>query len=370
MAVTTMMGFESNSTHAEPLASAIGTVSVSTTQARSGTYSLRCNLASSAEGFLTIAGGTTGYAHFGLYVATMPSVERRIALGLKLKADGTLTVYNNASTLLGTSATALVTGRWYWIGVRYAAVTAVLLQIDGVDQVTATQDIANITSLGCDSPEASAIDIYIDDFVVDDAGYLPTTTKLARLLPISDNATTAWTAGAGATTNLWDAADNLPPAGVASASETNTTNVESASSTGTANYIANMTTYSTAGIVAGDTVLAVRAYAHHGEDIATGAKTGSIEMTGNPVIAATTFTFGAGAGGAHAASSGGLWIRVNTAVSASPSVTLGTSPTVKLIKTDTTTRTGCVDYVCVYVAYQLAAGQVPYVNPMPPLLAQ
>lgn len=273
------------------------------------------------------------------------------AINIRLNATGTLAYYNN-TTLIGTSTTALTdTNKWYLVEYRDGVSGTVdLLKID--DAVQITGDVGASVSVPqrmgpAGDTVADTYTVHYDDWAVDDAAF-PGAGRVVLLLPISDNTRTNWTAGAGGTTNLFDAINNLPPAGLASASETDTSNIESASSTGTATYIANMTSYATAGISASDTIKSVNAFCAHGEDIATGTKTGSIELTGNPVVAAQTFNFG-NDGGAHGAYLG-LWSRTNK-LSVAPSVTVGTSPTLKLVKTDTTTRVGCVCFAGIYVDY-------------------
>jgi hypothetical protein len=308
---------------------------------------------------------STGGIGFGLYIATGPSVTRTIVnkagssnINVRLTSSLTLEVYND-TTLLGTSY-ALTTGRWYWVGMRIEAGTDVaFLQIDGSDAViaTATPASASLQAIGCSDTEASAIDIYIDDIVLDNA-QIPQPHRVNLLLPISDNSRTNWTAGAGGTTNLFAGVDNNPPGGLASASETNTSNIESASNTGTANYVANMTTYATAGVGPRDVVTGVIPFIRQGEDISTGTKTGSFEVTSNPVIGATTFTFGGNAG-AHGEEATGAWLTTTAAsVTASPSVAIASSPTMKVTKTDTTTRTGCISLMAMYVCWRPAGGSI------------
>ena len=381
MAMTACTSYElqiaTGTTQSDGVFSLTGTASLSTNQARTGTRSARVNPASGASGAATHS-IASGFGGFGLYIATMPSVARSIvgfatsnAVSIRLNTNGTLSVMTggSAGTLIGTSATALTTGVWYWISLRRSDGSSVpLLQINGVTEVTGT--LSGMGSqgwlLGCNETEASAIDLYFDDLIVDDAAHVPP-SKVATLLPISDNSRTNWTAGAGATTNLFDAVDNNPAGGVASASETNTTNIESASNTGTANYVANLATYASAGINAADTVRGVTLFCRNGEDIATGTKTGTFELTGNPVVGTTAFTFG-NDNGAHAAENGGAWV-TSTASSSSPSVTVGSSPTMRVTKTDTTTRVACVDLMGINVAWTPVDARVPYSTPYPQLLA-
>lgn len=362
MAILGFVGFETRQAQVDGI-TITGTAAISQTQARTGTSSMRINPASGANGKYDIVGGNlSGYLHFGLYVASAPTLTRFIVggpinIGLALRSTGALE-YFSSGVSEGTSA--VLSAGWHWIGVRQTAGTSVaVVQIDGVDAITGTGQTINSYGMGCTQSEASAIDIYFDDHIINSTGFLAS-SKVALLVPISDNANTSWTRGAGVTTTgLFNPVATVPPPGVASASETDSTNIESAASTGTANYIANLTTYTTAGVGASDTVLAVQTLVQHGEDISTGTKTGSFEITANPTITATTFTFGADAG-AHGATPT-TWTSAKGTITNLPSVTLGSSPTMKVVKTDTTTRTACVDFMGAYMAWTpaAAAGALP-----------
>jgi hypothetical protein len=336
-----------------------GTVAISTTQVRTGAKSLRCNPASGASGSVTLQ-TTAGFTHFGLYIASMPSVDRVIfGLGttditIKLKSTGALQIFNGV-TSLGTSSTLLTTGIWYWIGVRQTTGTSVpFLQINGVTEVTATTTVTpNTTQIGPSGTEASAIDIYIDDVVCDDTALLAS-SKVYLLKPISDNARGAnWFCGNGVqTTALWDAVNNIPPAGVASASETVTTNIEHSGGATNA-YDANLETYTTAGVASGDTVLMVKPYIRHGEDIATGTKVLNGTLVSNPA-GSTSANFNAGNdGGAHGADPTG-WVTNALPQVNNPSPTLGTSPVLRVNRPETASRVACVDFMGAYVVWQPA----------------
>lgn len=338
--------------------------SASSSVVRTGSYSLRINPASGVAGYW-MPGVGANYVSFALRIATLPSVSRIIVgqnatnyLNLRLNSDGTLSLYN-ASTLLANGTTALSTGTWYHIWLRHLSGTsAPAVVIDGVTEITATWTASgSYTMFGCTGTEASSLDLYIDDIVNTDNTSNGPFYKVIDLKPISDNTNTNWRKGGGTTTgtDFWEAVNNVPPAGLASASETDTTNVESASNTGTAQYIANLESYSTGGIVSGDTIAIVLPVIRHGEDISTGTKTGTVYCNSNPSGSGDTFTAGADQG-AHAGDNSsttkynGLF---GTAIS-TPSVTLGTSPSIRVVKTDTTTRVLCVDYMALRVIYSVA----------------
>jgi len=377
VAVTFMTGFEAQAASADGITSLNGTAAYSTAQARTGVASIRCNPASGVTGYIN-ASTATGWYHAAVYIATMPSVARyilgtNIREAVRLNTDGTLSYKDGNGAIVGTSATALTTNAWYWVGWRGPIGTTVpCLQINGVTEVTGSPAGATATAFfaGCLGTEASGIDIYIDDIIVDGAGFLAP-SKVDIALPISDNTRTAVTAGAGGTTDLWDAVNNTPPAGLASASETNTSNIEYPASA-TESYIANLETYTTLGVASGDTVLAVQSVIRHGEDIATGTKNGVLGAVTNPTISdSLSFVFGTD-GGAHGADSGGaLWVTKFGTLTTSPSVTVGTSPTLAVTRVSEI-RVGCVDFMGLLVAWTpgTAATRVPYYQPYPQLLAQ
>jgi len=358
----------------------VGTSSYSTTTVRTGAASLRCNPASGATGRVLLDISTVGdFVHFGLNIATLPSLDRvifgQIAAGnvnVRLTSTGGLALYIN-TTLMGTSVN-LSTATWYWIGVRTLTGTSVaFLQIDGLDSVTGTGTVSGTpVSLGFIGTEASAADIFFDDVIVDNAAFL-SNGKADIALPISDNTVTGVTDANGATTNLWQAVDNTPPAGVASANEAANpkASIKYPASV-TEDYLANLETYTTLGIASGDTVLAVQSIVRHGEDITTGTK--NLQNVGaltNPTVAGASVTAGSD-GGAHAAESGAnFWVTTFGTVTTSPSVTLGTSPTIRTSRVSES-RVACIDFMGMNVAWTpgAAAEQVPYVNPMPQLLAQ
>jgi len=267
MAVTFATGFEGQQDSIDSVTFQGSGVTPSTAQSRTGVASLRCNAVSSTiTGFVPSSTITGGWIHFGIYVATLPSATRTIAgnisngwVGLTITPAGAIEVWTNGANL-GTSS-AISTGTWHWIGFRNNTGTGVSwLQVDGADAgISGNGTISSgLQRMGIwDGVAANpAGDIYYDDVIADSAGFLAP-SKVDIALPISDNTRTAVTTGNGGTTNLWDAVNNTPPTGVVSASETATTNIEYPASL-TEDYIANLETYTTLGISASDTVLAVQ----------------------------------------------------------------------------------------------------------------
>jgi hypothetical protein len=354
MAVTFMTGFEAQNASIDGI-TITGTAAYSAT-ARTGGSSIYCSPASGSSGYITLS-TASNYQHFGLRASG--ALGERLVFGsiaagtINLRLTGTLEikVYLN-TTLIGTSAS-LNNSTWYWIGVRQVTGTNVaFLQIDGTDSVTGTATVtATSAILGYSGTESYAGGARFDDVIGDNTNFLAP-SKVTNLVPISDNANTNWVRGGGSTTtSLYIPVSTAPPPGVASASETDSTNIECASNT-TNNYTANLTTYATAGIKLSDTLLAVYPVIRHGEDISTNTKAGTVEIVANPAISTTSFNFGNDAGAHAAESSSPLWYTTFGTLTTSPSVTLSSSPTMRVIKTTTSTRVACVDYMGMIVAWE------------------
>lgn len=376
MAITFLTGFEGGHIATEPSApTVIGTSSYSTTQKRTGAFALRCNPASGATGGQQYSSSFPAYMHFGLYVATLPSVERRVyggtptagIINVRLTSSGTLKIYENA-TLLGTSSAAFSSPGWHWVGIRQVTGTSqVFLQIDGVDEVTATATITAITgSLGCHGTEASAIDIYIDDALGDDTGFLQP-SNVDTALPISDNARgSGWVGGAGGTTNLFDAVNNTPPTGVVDTG-TNASQIRNATSAANSDMDFNCETYTTLGIGASDTVLAVQPVIMTGAPVTTSAKQGTIGNASNPAIAQVSLSAGGTSGAFWSGTTAGTfptgWKYSAGTLTISPTVTLGNSPVIRVRQVTSSTRIAMVCYMGLNVAWTPAAAAATFAPP-------
>ena len=339
MAVTFLTGFEAQAALVDNI-TLTGTAAYNATTPRTGAAQIRCSPASGASGYITIPYASAGYYHFGLRLGTVPQGMDRLLFGAI--ASGTINVRQNAgtnnlsiylnTTQIGSSVS--IGSGWYWIGVRAVTGTSVpFLQVDGVTVVTGTATVSawsgNIGYSGTETPLNTA-SIDIDDIIVDDAGFLAP-SKVALLLPISDNArATLWTGGVGGTTSLYDAVNNTPPAG--SATESNTTQIEHAGgAAGTTDaYDANMTTYTTAGVGATDKVIALQGVIVWGEDIQTGTKLLSYEGVSNPAWTGESSIdvstgHGSGAVGTYATGADGWNERGAGIVTSAPPIVTGTA---------------------------------------------
>lgn len=380
MARTLICGFEANDTGTGTPSGAnidgrpIGTGVSIDASSRTGSFALKVALTSGVTGRYEATTGSGHFVRFYMKVTVRPASTARQFYGnvsanfvtLRLNPSGTIAYYVD-TTLIGTSTAALTdTTKWYLIEIRSGTASSVaILRIDGVNEITGSPSSwSQVISLGTEDTVADTYTAFFDDLVRDDAAY-PGDSKVVLLIPTADTSNTNWRKGAGTTTgtDFYEAVNNLPPGGVASASETDVTNIESASSTGTAQYTATMSTYASKGIAAGDTIVAIQQIVDHGEDIATGTKTGTFELTANPVVSATAFTFGDD-GGAHGIynNAASLWAP-GRLITSGPSVTVSTAPTMKLVKTDTTTRVGCVCFMGIYVEYVPAVVSVFIAKP-------
>lgn len=364
-----LTGFETGAITSEPgYVTHAGSVAIESSIVRTGGYSLKLTPASGATGYVSYSapGGAAYSGRFYLRVTTLPGTARQIyggngagVLNLVLNPSGTI-AYRSATTTIGTSSTALTdTSRWYRIDFRGDSAASVnVLWIDGTAEVTGNAANANVgIAFGDrDNTTAATYTAYVDDAVWAGAADAPIGAGGSIvLLPSSISAAGGWVEGDGAgTAGIVGAISTKPPPGVASASETSATNMESATNSATDNIDLTMQSYTTGGIGASDTVNAVTAIVRHGEDIATGTKGGSVQITSNPAEGAeTSFNYG-GDGGAHAGEVG-VWVTGQSTLTAAPSLTFANQPVVRIGKRTATTRVVCVDFVGIYVDYTPAA---------------
>lgn len=348
---------------------------------RSGTYALKLNPPSGGSSRYDVYSIACAYIRYYVRVTALPTSLSRMLSGdlgsfntfVNVSSTGALELYEGGSapyTLIGTSTTKLTdTTKWYRIELRSGTASlAPILRIDGVDEITGTagSTLNAFPAFGPGVTEADTYTAYIDDVAGDDADWVGD-SQIVLLRPTSDNASGGWTGGAGGTTNLWDAVDNLPAVGKATANQTNTTNIENAVSSTTDNCDFNLTTYTTAGVPSGSTILSVQAHCRHGEDVATGTKTGALQIVSNPAQSGEdAFTFGNDAGAAVDEYST-TWKNTLGTMQASPSVTLGTAPVVRVGKRTATTRVVLIDAVGMYVEYVAAAAATSLLPPPQPM---
>jgi hypothetical protein len=319
------------------------------------------DLTSGVNGRLLVLGTFAGYVRFYIRVTARPATTARLicsAIGagivnLRLNANGTIAHYVN-TTLTGTSSTALTdTTRWYRVEFRLTNGTSVpILKIDGVTELTGSPSSWTASNfVGGNDTVGDTYTAYFDDIACDDTDF-PGEGRVVLLKPISDNARAAlWTGGAGGTTNLFDAVNNTPPIGTAT--ETDLTQIEHAGGAAgsTDAYDANMTTYATAGVGPSDLVNFVSIVAADGEDITTGTKLLAYSVVSNPAIASSGNVTAGGDAGALGTYPTTWEKRRFLASATSPTVTVGTSPVMRVTRPETASRVASVCFMGLYVEY-------------------
>lgn len=361
MARVGITGFEMGSVIGEGAGGTSTGFSFDSSIVRTGATSLKVIAQSGSSIAVTFIGHSAGRCvRVYVRVTTLPASTRLLIgtigasqLNVRLKSDGALELYNN-TTLLGTSTTKLTdTSRWYRIEVRSGTITSdELLRIDGVGEVSGSiTSLSTGGTVGAGDTVAATYTAYFDDMAVDDTTW-PGEGKIVLLVPISDNArATLWTGGVGGTTNLFDAVNNTPPIGTAT--ETDLTQIEHAGGAAgsTDAYDANMTSYATAGIAASDTITAIQFWIWHGEDSATGTKLLNFSLVSNPTQASSLANFTAGNDVGALGTFNVNWTRTQNGIISSPSVTVGTSPVMRVVRPETASRVASVCFMGMYVEY-------------------
>lgn len=270
-------------------------------------------------------------------------------------------VVGGVATFVIDSFATLSLNTWHKIQVYLLGTGTLDVYIDDVSDIVETSSYVggNIRYGVCcpfeasDAPVGAAgFQMLVDDFSVDSTTRHAGDLRCATLTPTSDIQRGSWTGGAGGTTNLWDAVNNLPPIGTAT--ETNLTQIESADGSGnntTDEYVAGFPAWNSS-LPNVASLIEVRCYIQTGEDVSTGAKTGSFAITQNPNQGAyTTITqFGPAAGGAlgtHPTN----WMPYQSVVDAS-AVDVTTAPRIAVRKTDTGTRVASVELIKLEVLYR------------------
>lgn len=372
MALTLLCGFEMQST-GEPF-SKTGTAAISTSVFRSGLASLQCNpsVGSAAVNFqIRPSGGTlTTFAQSARFYARFDAVSgaalQIAAAGnavsdaagwiLYINSSGTFTLGDGAGANNSTSANAITINDKVFHRIEVDSNgTSRTLYVDGVQwiAVTGITAAAAQTTFQLGSLVAITYNVFFDDLAVFDATIgAPATGAnniVALLLPTAGTNAGGWTDGAGGTGDIHGSVDNIPPVGVLAS--TAAAKIKNATSTTTGDYVATMQSYLVGGIPAGSIINAVQAICSHGEEVTTGnPKPGAVWIASNPAQTAGTGTFDYGNNVIEGTYPTG-WPSHSGPVAVSPSVTLGTAPTVTVRKNLASTRvTGCC-FIGMYVDY-------------------
>jgi hypothetical protein len=337
-------------------------------------------------GDVSVLDSTTGFIRFKLKFDALPTGNCTIFAILNSAANILYNAiqFDNATDQLKASSGSpggptLVTGQVYVVqfklDVNTAGSTAELI-VDGTTIYSGAVTLTSNTTqsfirFGTGTSDAAAPTWWYDDVAVNnDQGsaensYPDAAGNILISKPISDNLRDAlWTGGAGGTANLFSAVDNIPPIGTAT--ETDLTQIEHAGSAGTADqdYDANMQSYTTIGIGASDVIKVVHPVIVHGEDIATGTKLLACQVLSNPAGSLSgNITVGRDGGALGTfpttpSTFGGLWYGDHGTGSAvaNPSVTLGTSPVMRVRRPETASRVASVCGMYLMVEYTPPAG--------------
>lgn len=298
---------------------------------------------------------------------------------VRLLSDNTLRLYNGG-TGIGTATPALTAAIWYVVQVAWlfgtGSVDTLALRLYDATGATLLHS-TSATGQGLSetapveawwgwygNPGANEI-VYMDDFAWnDDQGanensWPAPERKVIYLPPVSDAQVGSWTAGAGGTSNLFEAVNNSPPAGLSAAGMTNTSQITTSDTSGdnaTDEYRANLRAYSAAGLSSSDTINILHPVADHGENADAGTKTGSLGLQANPSQTYATFTYGDDVAGVAIWPGNWRWKKGSPVYS--PSVTLGQNPVLAIRKTDAVASGVSVDCLGLYVEYTAGSGVV------------
>src|SRR5215831_1775544 len=223
--------------------------------------------ATTAQGLLyqvtNFAGAQTYFLRFYLCVGSRPTGSQQTVCmisagncGVMMKTTGELILVRAAqATTVATSSVLTADGATYYrVDYQFHYTGSVIdtgeLRLNGtvVGNYTGGSDStgSGFFFFSAGNNNGGAV-YYIDDVALNDASgssetSYPADGHVVILNSISDNARGSnWVAGAGGTTNLFDAVNNYPPVGLAVGSETNTSQVKNISKDTTGNYDVNLT---------------------------------------------------------------------------------------------------------------------------------
>ena len=360
----------------------VGTPTIDTTNPRSGVACMSCAAASS---YARVSGGgiygtldRTYYTRFAMRLPdATPSSQFNVAAIqintvntaiLQLTTGGVLNLLDANLATVGSSS-ALSDNTWYVIEIELMIPTASTgtlgFRIDGTQIARSTTvDVNNSVAtprihVGVTGATAG-VTVLIDDIAInDDQGSdqngFPGNGKIILLPAISDNTVGAnWeapqTTGSD-TTNIYTAVANRPPVGVlhSDVDANNAAYVFHASATVPSNYDVNCQTYTSGGVGASDTIVVTQALVRATTASLSGTNAMGLRSVSNPADGADTTGVNlepVAVGGTEPAG----WKSYRTAP-LYPSVTKGTSPVVRAIKTEAAARAHQVDLMGLLVEY-------------------
>lgn len=271
-------------------------------------------------------------------------------------------------TQVGSYSAALSLNAWHYIELRAmvdaGSVDTCSLYVNGVLLGSGTGlainnnplDVFCVGVIGV-TGTAGANVCYWDDVTADTLGVSIGQTKILVLPVASDVQVGKWLRGAGGTTNLRQALNNLPPAGLNDASMTNTSQIKSDALDSNADgptetYQGRLRTYRTAGIPGGHMIANVQILVCHGENAAAGTKDLSVQLLSNPAgslfPAPNHAGYDAGACGTYPTTWG--WDRDNGAIPSSP-LDVDTGAVIELASTTATNARVSVCSLSCFVYY-------------------
>ncbi len=279
---------------------------------------------------------------------------------LQMDTDRTVRLYNTGtSAAIGSASSALALNTKHRIEIALnvnttAASSTISLKINGTTVVNnVTTNIGSVPSyfvlgdyLGL-SPFTGGNGVWFGAMALnDDQGAYENTwvgdTTFSVLLPASDNTRTGWTAGAGATTSLYDALNNRPPTG--SGTPTDAAQIKNVNSNATDNLDLNMQTYTAGSVPTGNSVRLVQPFAQVAFADTT-TRSLALDVIFNPASAGEVAGNPKNAAGAAASASPTNWRTIVGPVVYLPNVTRGSAPIVRIGRRDATAGTMYADFV-------------------------
>jgi hypothetical protein len=382
-------GAEANHWQPDDLARVAGTDGspvVVSSPVRSGAYAYQITMAAGYfDGVFTGAKDVTYMARAWVNIANYPSSElstghRLLAIltgateldVVTLRSDGFLRL-GTTGTLLTASALALNT--WYCLELSVSVASGTNV-VTSVARLNATQFATRTNGTSTNAPNrvrwggvsgtpTTASVVYFDDLALNDTTGSAQTSwpgvegRVIHLLPKADAAAgTDWKLGTGTTpsANAYDAVNNKPPVGVsngAAGSDAKQIRDSVASVTEPASDADfTMQTYVEAGMGASDEISLLRAIAVLSDTSSSVAVSAGLAITANPSLAEDTV---ATLSTTLASTYPSGWDRVAGSIAYAPSVTQGSSPTLRLGKRSAVATVLLCCYAAIQVEYKTPA---------------
>lgn len=355
-----------------------------TANPRTGGRHFRSNIAT--PGRFTFAGvnATTYYARVYVYLNQLPVSEYALLgfgegsserVHVILLSNGTF-ILRNVTTQVGSPSSPISAGVYFMLELAYKIDTGATdyleARLNGVSFASGTglsiTDTLPTSFFHVHGTTEAGVTTDTDDVALNDStgaaqNSWPGEGNVVLLAPISDSAGgTGWTLGTGTALggNGFAAVDNTPPVGVADlAVGSDPKQIRNASSNANVNYDANLTTYTNAGIATGATINVVVPFVSTSAPVVTSAKAGTIGVASNPAITNVALGAAGTAGAFWQGVAGGTyptgWKLSYGTTTYAPTVTLGTSPVIRITQVTASTRIAVVCALGMYVDYTPAA---------------